>query len=269
MRSRWPKTGPYWMTLLIVVALSSNASGHWFDMTEEVDLELVLAVDISASVDPFEAKTQRDGYVAAITDPSVIAAIRTGLIGKIAVTYVEWADAEYQSQLVQWTAISDEASAQAFAAALAAKPFNSAYDTSISQAIDFAASLLESNDYAGTRHVIDISGDGRQNQGRPLSAARAEALSKGLIINGLPIMNDRPQSDGTLTPRESNLDIYYNENVIGGPGAFFVAVEDLEAFRSAILSKLIREIVSAPSFPASKFSAAPDKKITSARLNRR
>ena len=232
---------------------------------EEVDLELVLAVDISFSVDLFEAQTQRDGYIVALTHPSVIAAIQSGMLGKIAVTYLEWSDAYYQSQLVQWTVISDEASARSFAATLAAKPLNRAYYTSISHAVDFAAGLFDSNDYTGMRKVIDISGDGRQNQGRPLNIARAAALDKGITINGLPILNDRPQPVGSLTPMEAKLDIYYNDNVIGGPGAFFIAAEDFQAFRSAILSKLIREIVWAPGDPAIRFTATPNAKLTSAR----
>jgi hypothetical protein len=187
---------------------------------EEVDLELVLAVDISFSVDRFEAQTQRDGYIDALTHPSVIATIQSGMLGKIAVTYLEWSDAYYQSQLVQWTVISDEASARSFAAPLAAKPLNRAYYTSISHAIDFAVGLIDSNNYTGMRKVINISGDGRQNQGRPLSNARAVALNQGITINGLPILNDRLQPVGSLTSKEAKLGIYYNDNVIGGPGAF-------------------------------------------------
>ena len=224
----------------------SDLSAPPFPAGEEVDLELVLAVDISCSVDRFEAQTQRDGYIAAITHPSVLAAIRSGFLGRIAVTYVEWADAYYQNQLVDWAVIEDEASANAFAAQLAAGPLNRAYYTSISHAIDFATVLFDTNGYAGLRQVIDISGDGRHNQGRSLAAARAEALSRGITINGLPILNDRPQPIGTPTPMEMKLDAYYQDNVIGGPGAFMVAAEDFEAFREAILSKLIREIAAAP-----------------------
>ncbi len=226
------------------------------EVGEEVDLELVLAVDISFSVDTVEARTQRDGYIAAMSHPSVLAAIESGFLGKIAVTYVEWADAYYQNQLVRWSVVSDEESAALFAGQLAERPLNRAYYTSISHAIDFSTDLFDSNGYAGLRKVIDISGDGPHNQGRRLADARREALDKGITINGLPILNDRPQPWGIMsTPRDMQLDLYYSDYVIGGPGAFFVAAEDFEAFRSAILSKLIREIANVPASDVSKFAA--------------
>jgi len=224
-----------------------------FDMMtgEEVDLELVLAVDISYSVDAFEARTQRDGYISALTNEAVLNAIASGFLGKIAVTYVEWADSVYQNQLVDWMIISDAESAQVFADRLNAVPLNRAYYTSISHAIDYSADLFEKNDYEGLRKVIDISGDGVHNQGRSLAAARQTALDKGIIINGLPILNDRPQPVGIATPVDLQLDLYYEDNVIGGPGAFIVAAEDFNDFRSAILSKLIREIADLDYTPAS------------------
>ncbi len=213
---------------------------------EDVDLELVLAVDISFSVDIVEAQTQREGYMAALTHPSVLKAIESGFLGKIAVTYVEWADSYYQNQLVDWMVISDERSAHAFTSRLSTVPLNRAYYTSISHAIDHAVSLFPNNGYRGTRQVIDISGDGKQNQGRPLAEARQAAIDQGIVINGLPILNDRPQPIGVGTPKEMKLDLYYKDNVIGGPGAFIVAAENFDDFRSAILSKLIREIAEAP-----------------------
>lgn len=209
---------------------------------EEVDLELVLAVDISFSVDFVEARTQREGYGAALMHPSVLSAIKSGFLGKIAVTYVEWADSYEQIQLVDWMVISDEKSAATFVAVLEAQPLNRGYRTSISHAIDFSAALFEENGYQGLRHVIDVSGDGPHNQGRPLSEARAAALDRGITINGLPILNDRVQPWGFGTPKQEKLDLYYSENVIGGPGAFMVSAEGFEDFRSAILSKLMREI---------------------------
>ena len=213
---------------------------------EQVDLELILAVDVSYSVDAFEARTQRDGYVAALTSDAVINAITSGFHGKIAVTYVEWADAVYQNQLVDWTIISDQKSAQAFADQLNAAPLNRAFYTSISHIIDYSISLLEDNRFEGLRGVIDISGDGVHNQGRPLADARQAAIDKGFVINGLPILNDRPQPVGILTPKDLELDLYYADNVIGGPGAFMVVAENFDDFRAAILSKLVREIASAP-----------------------
>ena len=217
---------------------------------EEVDLELVLAVDISYSVDAFEARTQRDGYIAAMTNEAVLNAIASGFLGKIAVTYVEWADSVYQNQLVDWMVISDAQSAQVFADRLNAVPLNRAYYTSISHAIDYSVDLFDQNDYEGLRKVIDISGDGVHNQGRPLAVARQTAIDKGIIINGLPILNDRPQPVGIATPKDLQLDLYYQDNVIGGPGAFIVAAEDFNDFRNAILSKLIREIADLDHTPA-------------------
>lgn len=233
-----------------------------FDMApeeagEEVDLELVLAVDISFSVDAVEARTQRQGYIDAMSHPSVLAAIESGYLGKIAVTYVEWADAYYQNQLVRWSVVSDVKSAMMFSGRLAEEPINRAYYTSISHAIDFAASLFDGNGYVGLRKVIDISGDGPHNQGRRLAVARQEALDRGITINGLPILNDRPQPWGIMaTPRDMKLDLYYDNYVIGGPGAFYVPAEDFQAFRSAILSKLIREIANVTSSGLSRFAAA-------------
>ncbi len=233
-----------------------------FDMApeevgEEVDLELVLAVDISFSVDAVEARTQRQGYIDAMSHPSVLAAIESGYLGKIAVTYVEWADAYYQHQLVRWSVVSDAESAMMFSGRLAEEPINRAYYTSISHAIDFAASLFDGNGYAGLRKVIDISGDGPHNQGRLLAAARREALARGITINGLPILNDRPQPWGIMaTPRDMKIDLYYDNYVIGGPGAFYVAAEDFQAFRSAILSKLIREIANVTPSDLNRFASA-------------
>lgn len=236
---------------------AAQSFGESSEIGEEVDLELVLAVDISGSVDNFEAQTQREGYIKAITHPSVIEAIQSAFNGKIAVTYVEWADAYLQSQLVGWHVISDEASAALFAAALVEQPLARGFRTSISHAIDFSADLFANNGYAGMRRVIDISGDGPNNRGRPLALAREDAISKGITINGLPILNDRPQPWGPMgTPKDMKLDLYYSDYVIGGPGAFSVPAESFEDFRAAILSKLIREIANAPTNNTGSFADA-------------
>jgi hypothetical protein len=213
-------------------------------MAEEVpvDLELVLAVDVSGSVDDWEASQQRDGYVAAIADPAVLQAIRSNFHGRIAVVYVEWSGAEQQQVVLPWRAIEDAAGAAAFSADLAAQPLTRRMYTSISHALDFSAPLFDDNGYAGERRVIDISGDGPNNRGRPLEEARAAVLARGITINGLPILNDRPQPWAGPTPRQMNLDRYYAEQVIGGPGSFTVVAEDFTAFREAILTKLILEI---------------------------
>ncbi len=215
-----------------------------------VDLELVLAVDVSFSIDRVEARQQREGYVAALAHPAVIAAIDSGELGRIAVTYVEWSEPGYQKQLTPWRVIEDAESAAIFAAELSNMPINRSYYTSISHALDYATMLIETNDYDGTRKVIDISGDGPQNQGRSVEAARQDALDRGVVINGLPILNDRPNPMGVGSPRDVAVDEYYERYVIGGPGAFLMPVADFDAFRSAILAKLVREIAFGPTPPA-------------------
>ena len=205
-----------------------------------VDLELVLAVDISGSVDEVEARLQREGYIAALRHPHVIQAIEGGMFGRIAVAYVEWAGDHYQRIMLDWTVIEDAAGAQGFADALAETPLTTAHWTSLSAAIDYAVPLFEGNGFKGFRRVIDISGDGHNNRGRPVEWARDEAVAAGITINGLPIVNDRPNPWGGRPP--AGLDLYYEERVIGGPGAFMIVAEDYTAFASAIFSKLLLEI---------------------------
>jgi len=204
-----------------------------------VDLELVLAVDVSRSIDPDEARLQREGYVRALTDPRVVQAIRSGVHGSIALTYVEWAAASLQFTVIGWTLIKDQASADAFAGRLAEAPMQSHSRTSISGAIDYSMQLFGRNGFEGERLVIDISGDGRNNDGRQAHLARNDAVARGITINGLPIINDRPTFG---FPPDANLDVYYETDVIGGPGAFMVVARNFEQFGEAILAKLIREI---------------------------
>ena len=206
----------------------------------DVDLELVLAVDISGSVDEVEAQLQREGYIAALRHPHVLEAIQGGMFRRIALTYVEWAGDHYQRTMLDWTLIEDAAGAHGFADALAETPLTSAHWTSLSGAIDYSATLFDDNGFAGFRRVIDVSGDGYNNRGRPAELARDDAVAAGITINGLPIVNDRPNPWGGSPPRD--LDLYYEQRVIGGPGAFIVAAEDYTAFASAILSKLLLEI---------------------------
>jgi len=205
-----------------------------------VDLELVLAVDISGSVDEVEAILQREGYMAALRHPQVIEAIETGMFGRIAVTYVEWAGDQYQRTMLDWTLIDGAPSAYAFADALAETPLTTGHWTSLSTAIDYAVPLFDNNGFEGFRRVIDISGDGYNNRGRPVEWARDEAVAAGITINGLPIVNDRPNPWGGRPPID--LDRYYEQRVIGGPGAFIVVAETYSSFASAILSKLLLEI---------------------------
>ncbi len=205
-----------------------------------VDLELVLAVDVSGSVDPEEAQLQREGYVGALLNPRVQAAIRGGPHGRIAVIYMEWAGDTYQRVVVPWTLLEDAASVESFAAVVAESPTLTAQWTSISAAIDHGARLFEGNGFEGMRRVIDVSGDGVNNRGRPVEWARDQAVAAGITINGLPILNDRPNPWGGSPPVD--LDRYYRDHVIGGPGAFLVPAVSFDAFADAILSKLLLEI---------------------------
>lgn len=224
---------------LFIAAVLATAFSRTATAKTPVDLELVLAVDVSGSIDEEEARLQRDGYVAAIADPKVVAAITGGMLGRIAVTYFEWAGEGWQSPVLDWRVIRDQASASAFAAELAKVQINAGPWTSISSAIDFAVPRFAENDYDGTRRVIDISGDGANNSGRLAPVARDDAVRRGVIINGLPIVNDRMNISRRPIP---NLDLYYRNCVIGGPGAFIVVAHDFRDFARAIRRKLILEI---------------------------
>lgn len=207
--------------------------------SEPVDLELVLAVDISGSIDEDEARLQRQGYIAALTDPEVLKAIRSGLEGRIAIAYFEWSGPETRRLLLDWMVIEDELSARAAAAKLASFPIRSAMSTSISGAIDFALPMY-GRAYEGTRRVLDISGDGPNNAGLLVTTSRETALQRGITINGLPIINDKPNRTGF--PSFKDLDLYYQHCVIGGPGAFLVVAEGFDTFAEAIRKKMIIEI---------------------------
>ncbi|MCW5732380.1 MAG: DUF1194 domain-containing protein [Alphaproteobacteria bacterium] len=206
----------------------------------EVDLQLALAVDISGSVDQDEALLQRQGYVAAFRDPEIIRAIKGGMIGKIAVMYFEWASYGDNRLLVDWMVIGDEASAHMFAALLAEAPIRTGLRTSITGAIDFALPRFALGNFRATRRVIDISGDGPNNDGGLIDLAREKAIAAGITINGLPIVNDRPNRFGF--PNMADLDKYYEGCVIGGPGAFIVVAQDFASFGEAVRRKLLLEI---------------------------
>jgi hypothetical protein len=204
----------------------------------EVDLALVIAVDISFSMDPEEQELQREGFVEAFRSPIVHDAIRKGTLGRIAVVYGEWAANFEQKVIVPWTVIDNPESAMAFAGTLAAQPTRRGPRTSVSGAIDFGVRLLGQSGVEATRRVIDISGDGANNQGRPVTQARDEAVAQGITINGLPIMLKRATSYWDVT----DLDVYYRDCVIGGPGAFTVPVRGRDQFVNAIKTKIIMEI---------------------------
>jgi len=208
-----------------------------------VDLELIIAVDISGSVDDDEAYLQRQGYIKAFRDPKVIEAIQTGLHGAIAVTYFEWAGSHHQMTLVDWKFVNNKQSANDFADALAFEPVTVNVWTSISGAITAGVSSFERSPFKGKRRVIDISGDGANNDGAPVLLARELALKTGITINGLPIINDKPSRYGRR--QIPNLDYYYTDCVIGGPGAFIIVANGFEDYARAVKRKLILEIAGA------------------------
>jgi hypothetical protein len=198
----------------------------------QVDLQLVLAVDASGSVNMPRYNLQMQGYAAAFRNPRVLAAIRSGISQAIAVTMFQWTGPRQQVPVVPWMVVKDEASAEALAAAIASTPrklFSGG--TSVSGAIDFARLILTQSPFTATRRTIDVSGDGANNIGRPAANARDQAVRDGITINGLPILSVEPF-----------LDTYYFENVIGGPGAVMIPAENYESFAEAILKKLIIEI---------------------------
>ena len=205
-----------------------------------VDLLLALAVDVSRSVDETEARLQRQGYIQAFRDPEVAAAIRTGMLGRIAVGYFEWAGEGNIGVVSGWTLIEDAAGAHAFADSLEQQPPVPMLWTSISGAIDYALPWLDQNNFEGTRRVIDISGDGPNNSGDLVLPARDRAIAAGVTINGLPIMDQGFGAYSAYNIR--NLDLYYRDCVIGGPGAFLIVAENFRDFARAVRRKLILEI---------------------------
>jgi len=205
----------------------------------EVDVELVLAIDISYSMDFDELALQREGYVQAIASQEFLNALKQGTNGKVAVTVVEWAGVAEQRIVLPWRLIDGPASAQAAANELARAPVRRAFRTSISGALMFSAALFEGNGFRGIRRVIDVSGDGTNNQGPLVTLVRDEVIAKGIVINGLPIMLKEPQP-GSVDLKE--LDIYYEDCVIGGPGAFVVPIREREKFKDAIRTKLVLDI---------------------------
>jgi len=209
---------------------------------EPVDVELVLAVDVSRSVDAVEQELQFSGYAAAFRDPKLIEGICGGPVGQIAVTLFTWSDWHIQELLVPWTKIDGTAAGERMAAAIDAAPRRTWLYTSISGAMDYATRLFGQR-YEGTRKVVDISGDGVNNSGRPVADARADALAQDIVLNGLAVLDRSPQPWAAGLPP---LDEYYRNEVIGGPGAFLMVAEGFEAFEQAVKRKIIREIAAVP-----------------------
>ncbi len=210
---------------------------------DDVDLLLVLAADVSRSIDAAKFQLQRDGYASAISDPRVLDTIKSGRLGRIGLTFVEWSGVGAQRVVIDWTAIGDGASAKEFGDRLLEAPRSFMDRTSISGAIEFAMDQFSHTPFASNRRVIDISGDGTNNAGRDVTAARDDAVAQGVTINGLVILSENPMSwnpDHTNPP--GGLDNYYRNNVVGGPGAFVMVAKDFNSFGQAMIGKLIAEV---------------------------
>lgn len=210
-----------------------------YDPSKEVDVELMLAVDISQSMDTDEQEIQRAGYVAALTSAEFLDAIKVGPIGRIAVAYMEWGGIDEHFLVANWTVIQDTESASSFAAQIAESPLRQVQRTSITSALEKSVELIQTNAYTSLRQVIDISGDGPNNQGGSVTEMRDRLLSTGVTINGLPLMMKAEQSTWQAM---LHLDYYYEDCVIGGPGSFAIPVRSKEGFEDAIRMKLIMEV---------------------------
>jgi hypothetical protein len=204
-----------------------------------VDAELVIAVDVSNSMDPEEQALQREGYIAGLTSREFLSALRDGINGRIAVTYFEWAGPLDQKIIMPWRLIDGADTASAVAKEIAAAPYRRAPRTSIFGALQFAKPLFNASGYRGLRRIIDVSGDGTNNIGPPVTLMRDDVVAAGIAVNGLPIMLNRPFGSGTDIP---NLDVYYEDCVIGGPGAFVIAIRHRDQFKEATRTKLVLEI---------------------------
>src|SRR5690349_3897508 len=232
------------IALLVVAGTPARAQ-------EQVDLLLVLASDVSRSVDTRKFELQRQGYAAALSNPRVVEAIRSGPHGRIAICFVEWSGQTSQKVVIDWTVVSDAASARRIGDQMLELPRTFADRTAISAGIDFAVSQLERAPFRAARRTIDVSGDGTNNSGRDVGQARDDALAKGITINGLVILSDSPLP---WNPEHTNppggLGEYYRKNVIGGAGAFVMVAENHDSFGQAIVKKMIAEIAwNAPPHP--------------------
>lgn len=242
---------------ILLATLTLLAAQPMARAAEPVDLLLVLASDVSRSVDQPKFQLQRDGYAAALNDRRVIEAIQSGAHRRIALCFVEWSGAGAQKVVVDWTLIDGADAARKFSDVLVEAPRSFADRTSISGAIDFSMEQLSRAPFESKRRTIDVSGDGTHNSGRGLLAAREDALATGVTINGLVILSERPLP---WNPEHTNppggLAKYYQDNVIGGPGAFVMVAENFQSFGQALISKLIAEIAEAPRASANGLASA-------------
>jgi hypothetical protein len=237
-------------TVLILICAGIALVPVTVPAAEQVDLLLILATDVSRSVDSAKFQLQREGYAAAISDPRVLDAIRSGRNSRIGLTFVEWSGVGAQRVVIDWATISDAESAKGFGDRLLEAPRSFADRTSISGAIEFAMGQFVRAPYDAPRRTVDISGDGTNNAGRDVVSVRDEALAKGITINGLVILSDTPLAwnpDHTNPP--GGLDNYYRNNVVGGPGAFVQVAQDFNSFGQAIVKKMIAEVAQAHASP--------------------
>jgi hypothetical protein len=230
-------TGLWLVALLLVFPIADARAA------ERVDLLLAFAADVSRSMDASKFKLQRDGYVAAINNPRVVDAIRSGGNGRIAMCFIEWSGEASQKLVVDWALISDAQSERRFSDGIVEAPRSFADRTSISAGIDFSVQQLERAPFVSARRAIDVSGDGTNNSGRDLASARDQALAKGITINGLVILSPAPlEWNPEHTNPPGGLVEYYKRNVVGGPGAFVMVAQDFESFGQVMINKLIGEI---------------------------
>jgi hypothetical protein len=233
-------------TLLTLIVAGAVLAPTVALAADEVDLLLVLAVDVSRSIDATKFQLQREGYAAAVADPRVLEAIRAGHAGRIGLTLVEWSGVGAQKVVIDWTTIGDADSAKGFGDRLLEAPLSFADRTSISGGIEFAMGQLDKAPFESTRRTIDVSGDGTNNAGRDVAEQRDDAVAKGVTINGLVILSDNPVSwnpDHTNPP--GGLANYYRNNVVGGPNAFVMVAENFNSFGQAIIKKMIAEVAQA------------------------
>ncbi len=232
--------------LLALLVLSAVFAPLSAGAAEDVDLLLVLAVDVSRSIDASKFQLQREGYAGAVADPRVLEAIKSGRTGRIGLTLVEWSGVSAQKVVIDWMTIGDTESAKGFGDRLLEAPRSFADRTSISSAIEFATGQLDKAPFKSARSTIDVSGDGTNNAGRDVALQRDDAVGKGITINGLVILSDNPMSwnpDHTNPP--GGLANYYKTNVIGGPNAFVMVAENFNSFGQAIVKKMIAEVAQA------------------------
>jgi hypothetical protein len=205
----------------------------------DVDLRLVLAVDVSRSVDAEEYELQKDGYARALTDQRIIEAITSGPMQRIGLCYVEWAGPQMQRTPLDWTLLDGKAACESVSAKITALPYEPHSWTAVGAAMRYAASKFDDGPFHSRRMVIDVSGDGRNNNGPPADIVRDELVARHIIINGLPIVSDKPNFG---RPPERDLDRWYEENVVGGPGSFMIVANGFGDFARAVRNKLTREI---------------------------